>query len=154
MNDISDNTKKRYRSMLLCSIFSTQTVIISILYSLSLVLKEYYMILTILFCIVTILSSTPHSKFSDEYGRRKHMIIASYMIILSTILIFTLLYTKDYLSQEILILLLAVSLLFLAVGSNIIPITRGFLVSLEVGCNLASLGYRAPMLGFGWIQLI
>lgn len=152
MNHVN-NTKNRYKAILLCSIFAIQTVIVSILHNLNIILKEHSAVFTVFFYIIVFFSTIPQAKLSDEYGRKKHLLISSYIVMLSGILVSGIMSTTDYVLHETQLLLSIIPLLLLGVGGNFIAIVRGCVASLGTENLRSAIGYTTSMIGFGWIAV-
>lgn len=153
MSGASNQIENRCLAVLLCSTFSEQTVISSIFYNLSVVLEGHASRFTVIFYIIVLCAAIPQSKLSDEYGRKRHLLFASYIVMLSGILIVGLIAATESFSQQMLIFLSAIPIILLAVGGNFIPIARSCIASLEIKSFRSSIGYTTAMVGFGCITV-
>lgn len=149
-------TKRRYSSLLIVCIYSTQLATAAILNHLYLI-TEHPLFWTGLYYIISFFAAVPQAGFSDEFGRKKHLLIASFCVLGALIWLLTAGTLKTFfpnLPPEMvpLISLLPVCILLGLLG-NVIPIARGCLAALKLHNFQVAIGLTTSAIGLGWITV-
>lgn len=146
----SEIDKRRYASMLLLCIYTTQVSTAAIIDHLNLI-SIHSGVWVFIYYILTMCSAIPQSGFSDDYGRKKHLLIANIIVLVALLFLIAIYFLKNLF---IFSLLGAVpSCLILGIGGNAIPIARGCLTSIKVHDFRSSIGLTSAFIGLGWVTV-
>jgi hypothetical protein len=146
--------KRRCSLLLIASIYSTQLAVAAVLTHFSFVTNNP-LLWTSVYYIISFIAAVPQAGFSDEFGRKKHLLIASISVLTAVVWLFTTEILKILLSPipsslSLLIFIIPVCLL-LGLSGNVIPIARGCLASLKLHDFQAAIGLTTSAIGLGWI---
>jgi len=156
--EIANDKAWRYTLVLLACIFSTQVATAAILKNLY-VITESTFGWTAFYYIVSFFAAIPQSGLSDESGRKKHLLIASFCVLtaLACLLISIVLNSKmqgfNLPYPALMALTVFPPCLLLALTGNAIPIARGFLSILKLHNFRISIGLSTACIGLGWITV-
>lgn len=150
VSDISRKqiNKRRYSTILILSIFSTQISTAAILDNLNIVSKNHAS-WEFFFYFISLFAAIIQAGFSDDYGRKKHLIISSVSVLISSFTLIFLIYLKKM--YVIATFGPAIPCLILGALGNAIPIARGCLATLKNHDFRSLIGLTTLCIGFGWI---
>lgn len=148
--------KRRYSAILILCIYSTQVVTAAVLTHLYLITKHPLFWIG-LYYMISFFAAVPQAGFSDESGRKKHLLIASFCVLGAVIWLFTVDMLKTVFpnlppSIAPLISVLPACLLLGLLG-NAIPIARGCLAALKLHDFRVAIGLTTSAIGLGWITV-
>jgi hypothetical protein len=148
-------TKKRYSAMLIFCIFCAQFAYSTIIYNLKYI-TNFGFFWIIFYHTAALLFAIPQAGLSDSQGRKKHLVIALFCILLAVILFFIsyLLVKMSFISTSEFSFSLLTALpicFFLGVAGNVIPIARAGLTDLKIHDFRIAMGWSTTFIGFGWI---
>ena len=148
--------KRRFSAILIVCIYSTQLAIAAILNHFYLI-AQHPLFWTSLYYIISFFAAVPQAGFSDETGRKKHLLIASSCVLSAVIWLFSVDMFKKlspnlWPSITSLISIFPVCLLLGLLG-NVIPIARGCLAALKLHDFQAAIGLTTSAIGLGWITV-
>lgn len=148
--------KRRYSSILVISIYATQASTAAILSAIAKITGGGTGGLQVVYYLLTLAAAIPQAGFSDDYGRKRHLVISSICILSSLIVIFGLLAFKTMVTTKMpnyWPFLAVPPILLLGIAGNAIPIARGCLASLKLHDFRSSIGFTSVFIGFGWVSV-
>lgn len=146
--------KRRHSALLVLSIYSAQLATAAILNHFSLMTKHHLFWVT-LYYLISFFAAVPQAGFSDESGRKKHLLIASSCILGTTIWFLIIAWLQAIVPRLAITTIPAFSILpacvVIGLLGNVIPIARGCLAALKLHNFQAAIGLTSSAIGLGWI---
>lgn len=154
MTESNLNLKRRRNStLLILSIFIVQINSSVIIYHLSSI-SAFYLLWAVLYHIISFFFTIPQSSLSDNYGRKKLLLIACFVVLISSVYVFIItLIKKNYFDLS---LMQSFSIFFpmcliLGMAGNANPIARAAIGDLKLHDFRTAMGWATTIIGFGWI---
>jgi hypothetical protein len=152
-NRSNEINKRRYSSILLMCVYSTQVATAAILNNLDLI-TDHAPAWIVFYYVLTLLAAIPQAGFSDDSGRKKHLLIASSCVLGAVAYLLTMLSLKiNTVSFSWMIFAVLPICFLLGVLGNAIPIARGCLASMKIHNFRTSIGLTSACIGLAWVTV-